>query len=156
MDEEKSIEVLNTLIEINNDRIAGYEAAFKQTEEDDLKVMFAKFAATSKKCNEELSVQVIQMGGTATTDTKAMGAVFRAWMSIKTVLTANASKSILNSCEIGEEETEKVYSNVLSNDLDDLSDGQQTIIKAQYAHIKTERDQIKNREDLLVGQRSKS
>jgi hypothetical protein len=32
--------VLNTLIIINNDRIEGYETAAKETEEQDLKVLF--------------------------------------------------------------------------------------------------------------------
>ena len=39
---EKSIEVLNTLIEIHNDRIAGYQHAFKETGEASLKTMFSQ------------------------------------------------------------------------------------------------------------------
>ena len=35
MKEEKTIEVLNTLITINNDRIEGYETAAKETDEQD-------------------------------------------------------------------------------------------------------------------------
>ena len=37
MNTEKSIEILNSLIQINNDRIQGYETASKETEEVDLK-----------------------------------------------------------------------------------------------------------------------
>ena len=36
MENEKTIEALNTLITINNDRIEGYETAAKETEEQDL------------------------------------------------------------------------------------------------------------------------
>jgi len=34
--------VLNTLIENNNDRIEGYETASNETEEQDLKTLFAQ------------------------------------------------------------------------------------------------------------------
>ena len=37
MKTEKTIDVLNSLIEINNDRIYGYETASKEVEETDLK-----------------------------------------------------------------------------------------------------------------------
>ena len=46
MENEKTIAVLNTLITINNDRIEGYETASKETEEQDLKALFAHFTAT--------------------------------------------------------------------------------------------------------------
>ena len=38
---KETIEVLNDLIQINNDRIAGYEKAIKETksEDEDLKVL---------------------------------------------------------------------------------------------------------------------
>ncbi|MCC7453297.1 MAG: hypothetical protein IT222_03950, partial [Crocinitomix sp.] len=48
MKNEKSIEVLTTLITINNDRIEGYETASKESKESDLKSLFAKFIATSE------------------------------------------------------------------------------------------------------------
>ncbi len=48
----KAIEVLNSLITINNDRIEGYETASKETEEHDLKTLFAQFISTSRKCKQ--------------------------------------------------------------------------------------------------------
>uniref|UniRef100_UPI0025C47882 YtxH domain-containing protein n=1 Tax=Marinilabilia sp. TaxID=2021252 RepID=UPI0025C47882 len=51
---EKAIEVLNSLITINNDRIEGYETASNETEEPDLKNLFAQFISTSQKCKKEL------------------------------------------------------------------------------------------------------
>ena len=54
MNKEKSIDVINSLIEINNDRIEGYETASKETQEADLKSVFSQFAKTSEKCKLEL------------------------------------------------------------------------------------------------------
>jgi hypothetical protein len=40
MDNEKKIEVLNSLIVINNDRIEGYKTAEAEAKETDLKCFF--------------------------------------------------------------------------------------------------------------------
>jgi hypothetical protein len=45
MEKEKTIEVLNTLITINNDRIEGYDTAAKETDEYDLKNLFSQLAS---------------------------------------------------------------------------------------------------------------
>ena len=44
MDKEKTIELLNSLITINNDRIQGYETAAKETKDEELKTLFGRFA----------------------------------------------------------------------------------------------------------------
>lgn len=80
---EKEIEVLNTLITINNDRIEGYETASKETEELDLKNLFAQFIATSKKCKQELVKEVNMLGGKEVEGTTTSGNFFRAWMDVK-------------------------------------------------------------------------
>ena len=45
--------MLNTLIENNNDRIEGYETASNETEEQDLKTLFAQLSQTIHKCKNE-------------------------------------------------------------------------------------------------------
>ena len=154
MDKEKSIAVLNTLIEINNDRIAGYETAADETQEADLQSMFSQFIKTSRRFKEELVTEVQKLGGAPTQETKTEGKVFRAWMGFKTVLTAHHSRSILLfSCEIGEEVVVDAYSNALSYHGKNLSAEQQIIISAQYATITDEYGQIKGRRDMLVEQK---
>ena len=56
MGKEKLIDVLNTLIEINNDRIEGYETASKETKEQDLKTLFAQLSQTIQKCKNEKKI----------------------------------------------------------------------------------------------------
>jgi len=63
MDKDKSIGILNKLIEINNDRIEGYETASKETEENDLKHLFAGFITNSQRCKQDLTQQVLDLGG---------------------------------------------------------------------------------------------
>jgi uncharacterized protein (TIGR02284 family) len=81
MEKEKSIEVLNTLITINNDRIEGYETATKETEEQDLKTLFGQFISTSRKCKQELVSEVTRLGGEVAEGTMTSGKFFvYGWM----------------------------------------------------------------------------
>ena len=59
MENDNAIDVLNSLIVINNDRIAGYQRAMDETEEGDLESLFSQFINTSQKCKEELVSEVI-------------------------------------------------------------------------------------------------
>jgi uncharacterized protein (TIGR02284 family) len=150
MNNEKSIDVLNTLIEINNDRIEGYETASKETEESDLKTLFASLIVTSKRCKAELTEEVERLGGEATEGTKVSGKFFRVWMDVKAALTGKDRKSILDSCEYGEDNAVETYEKALKNDDDDLGLEQRTLIAAQYELIKADHDEVKSLRDSLV------
>lgn len=150
MENQKSIDVLNTLIEINNDRIEGYETASKETEETDLKTLFAQLAQTSQDCREELVDEVEELGGTAVEGTKVTGKFFRVWMDVKAALTGKDRKAILNSCEYGEDVAVDTYKKVLENDTEELTPDQVTIVEEQYVLLKADHDTIKSLRDSLV------
>ncbi len=114
MEKEKSIEVLNKLIEINNDRIEGYETASKETNETDLKTLFSQLIQTSKKCRQELVDQVQKLGGKVNEGTRITGKFFRAWMDVKAALTNKDRKAILSSCEQGEDVAKDTYKKVFT------------------------------------------
>lgn len=150
MENEKTIEVLNTLITINNDRIEGYETAAEETEVHDLKTLFARFSETSKKCKHELEAEVNKLGGEPAEGTKTSGKFFRVWMDVKAALTGNDRKAILNSCEYGEDAAKDTYKKVLENDLKNLSAAQQTMIEAQLILLKADHDKVKSTRDAIV------
>lgn len=150
MENQKSINVLNKLIEINNDRIEGYETASKETEETDLKALFAQLAQTSQDCREELVDEVEELGGTPVEGTKVSGKFFRVWMDVKAALTGKDRKTILNSCEYGEDVAVDTYKKVLENDTDELTPDQVTIVEEQYVMLKTDHDTVKSLRDSLV------
>ncbi|MDQ3019222.1 MAG: PA2169 family four-helix-bundle protein [Bacteroidota bacterium] len=149
MEKEKSIEALNSLIEINNDRIEGYESASKETDETDLKTMFSQFIQNSQKCKQELVNEVQKLGGTPEEGTKTTGKFFRVWMDVKAALTGKDRKAILNSCEQGEDEAVDTYEDVLKDNLEDLTPAHQTMLNAQYALIKKDHDKVKSMRDAL-------
>ena len=150
MENEKTIDVLNTLIQINNDRFEGYDTAFKETEEQDLKTLFSKCMLTSQKCKQELVEEVTRLGGTPTDSTRMTGKFFRVWMDVKATITGKDTKGILGSCEYGETVAIETYQKVLNEDMQNLSFEQQTMINAQHALIKADHDIIKAMHDDLV------
>lgn len=152
MNTENSIDVLNTLIEINNDRIEGYETASKETEEADLKSLFSQFMRTSQKCKTELVNEVHRLGGSPIEGTTTSGKLYRVWMDIKSALTGKDRKAILNSCEYGEDVAVDTYQKALSNHPEDLSAEQQAMVKMRHAWIKSDHDKIKSMRDVLAEQ----
>ena len=150
MENEKAIEVLNSLITINNDRIEGYETASDETEELDLKTLFAQFISTSQECKQELVMEVTTLGGEVSEGTKTSGKFFRVWMDVKAALRGNDRRAILNSCEFGEDEAQDTYENALENDSEHLSSEHQTMIRAQKSLLKADHDQVKELLDALV------
>ena len=150
MNNKKSIGVLNTLIEINNDRIEGYETASNETDEPDLKKLFAQLVASSDECNAELIEEVEQMGGKAAEDTRTTGKFFRAWMDFQAALLGKDRKAILDSCEYGEDVAVNTYKKVLENCAEDLTVEQLSMVRDQCAWLKTDHDTVKALRDSLV------
>lgn len=149
MKNEKTVDVLNKLVEINNDRIEGYETATKETEEQELKTLFGRFARTSHKCRQELANEVTALGGTPTEGTKNTGKFFRVWMDVKAALTGKDRKAILNSCEFGEDNALDTYEDVLNSDTEHLSASHISMINAQLATIRADHNQVKVMRDAL-------
>src|SRR5688572_20126037 len=150
MNNNKTIDVLNTLVTINNDRIEGYDTAIRETNEADLRHMFEKFMRTSEACRQELADEIKKLGGTPEEGTKTSGKFFRAWMDVKAALSANDRKTVLNSCETGEDFAVNTYENVLKKDLSVLTTEQISMINSQYRKIKEDHDKVKSMRDIVI------
>ena len=150
MDNEKTLDVLNTLIEINNDRIEGYETASKETKETELQNLFYKLGQTSQKNKAELVQEVIKLGGTPIEGTRITGKFFRVWMDVKAALTGNDRKMILDSCEYGEDMAVGTYKQVITDNLQNFTEDQKIMLKTQHLLIKSNHDTIKGLRDALL------
>lgn len=150
MNNDKAIDVLNTLIVINNDRIEGYETAFEDTEHADLKALFPQFQQTSQKCKMELVNEVNRLGGTPDEGTRLSGKVYRMWMDIKAALTNHDRKSVIDWCEYGEDVADRTYQEALNENHDDLTDEQEEMLKAQHLALKADYDKVRTMRDELI------
>lgn len=140
---------MNSLITINNDRVEGYETASNESEEQDIKNLFAEFIATSQKNKHELVNEVAKLGGEIAEGTLLSGKFFRTWMEVKAALTGNDRKAILNSCEYGEDTAIETYHTAIINNLPDITTVQQTMLNEQLLLIKADHDKVKAMRDAL-------
>jgi uncharacterized protein (TIGR02284 family) len=150
MNQENSIDALNTLIQINNDRIEGYKTAAEETEESDLKTLFAQFSQTSQSCNAALISEVRKLGGTPIKGTKTTGKIYRVWMDFKALLTGKSRTSVLNSCEYGEQVALDTYRDVLIKYSEDLSAEHQALLNGQSALIQDDHAQVRRLLEMVT------
>ncbi len=146
---EKSVEVLNDLIEINNDRVAGFAHAMKQLEgsDGDLMAIFETYSQESRQNVHELSRAVDQLGTDADVDaTSSGGAIHRAWLDVKATFGGHDRKSILEECERGEDAIKKAYKSAL-NEHDELRSDLVQLISKQQQGIVSAHDKIKSLRD---------
>lgn len=146
---EKLTETLNDLVRINNDRITGYEKAAEQAEsiDVDLKVIFNKMASESRSYIRELDEKVLTLGGKPSGDSTLAGKIYRTWMDVKTTFTGSDRRSILESCEFGEDAAQKAYNEALESDAEIDAETRQLIME-QKNSLKTSHDIIKKYRDL--------
>ena len=142
MDNEKTIEAFNSLIVINNDRIEGYKTANEETSDTDLKMLFSDLMQTSLDCRHELIAEVKKLGGTPEEGTRITGKFFRVWMDVKAALTGNDRKSVLESCEYGENAALEAYKKVLIIDHQDTNSREQDMLNKHYALLKANHDKV--------------
>lgn len=146
---EKLVEVLNDLIQINNDRTVGYEKAAEETKDldVDLQAIFNKMADESRKYKTELVTEVARLGGEPAEGTTGLGKIYRVWMDVKATFTGNDRQAALESCEYGEDAAQKAYRDALASDAEIDADTRQ-LITTQQAALKNSHDIIKKYRDM--------
>jgi uncharacterized protein (TIGR02284 family) len=145
---EKLVEVLNDLIQINNDRVVGYEKAIDETKslDVDLQTIFKKMANDSRKYAAELTQEVGKLGGEPTTGTTNSGKIYRVWMDVKATFTGHDRQTVLENCEFGEDAAQKAYRAALASDAE-MSADVRNVITDQQSSLKEAHDLIKKYRD---------
>jgi len=143
---DKVVDLLNSLIQINEDRKEGYQKAWEHSDDLNLKTLFDQYSKQSARYVVELGTAVESYGGVPAEGTSISGDAYRAWMDIKDALTTNQRKTVLASCERGEDAAVKTYKDALdeSQQLDNNLVG---VITMQYRDIEKAHDQIKTLRD---------
>jgi uncharacterized protein (TIGR02284 family) len=145
---EHTVEVLNDLIQINNDRIEGYQRAISEAKDldIDLKSTFEGMVKESQQYRHELTSLVQQYGGEAEEGTTASGKIYRAWMDVKATFTGSDRKAILESCEFGEDAAQRAYESAMAT-RNELTAEANSLIAEQQRALKNSHDLIKKYRD---------
>jgi uncharacterized protein (TIGR02284 family) len=145
---ENTIDTLNDLIKINNDRVEGYEKAIQLTsdEDADLKALFNSMINESRDYRSELENYVNSLGETDTpTGTRTDGKIYRAWMSVRSTFSGKDRRSVLASCEGGEDAAQRAYESALK---EDLTDDATRLVTEQKSKLRQSHDKIKALRDM--------
>jgi uncharacterized protein (TIGR02284 family) len=147
---EKAIDVINDLIKINNDRVAGFEKAGTDLEEGNkyLVAIFNKLAGESQQYVVELT-GIAQEYGEAADGTSTSGDLHRAWIDIKSTFTGGGVQTILDECERGEDAAKAAYRDALDPE-NELDTELVTILQRQQQGITEGHDRIKSLRDELT------
>lgn len=134
--------VINDLIEINNDRVAGFEKAIADINDEniDLKAVFQEYAEQSRKNGQELaaivgSVEEVETGNSVS------GTLHRAWIDVKSLFGGSDRAGILSEAERGEDAIKKAYQEALSSN--ELPSNAIETVRSQAQGINAAHDKIK-------------
>lgn len=144
---ENATGIINDLIEINNDRVAGFQKAIADIKDEniDLKELFQTYADQSRKNGQELAA-IIGDVDEIETGKSVSGTLHRAWIDVKSLFGGDDRASILSEAERGEDAIKKAYKDALSN-ADFPSNAFETV-SAQAQQITSAHDKIKALRDI--------
>jgi len=143
----ETVEVLNDLILMNNDRILGYEKAIHETkqEDSDLKILFASMVAESHRMKIALATEVQTLGAEVSKGTTTEGKIYQVWRELKAVFNGHNRHTILSNCEAVEDAAQRAYRAALTHDLPafirDLLTRQLETLQSSHEEVKSLRDQ---------------
>src|SRR5215218_5349277 len=141
--------IINDLIQINHDRIVGYEKAIDELKDEDadLKTLFHRYTQDSRQFLNELTHEITRLGGEPSDGTTNSGKIYRVWMDLKAAIAGKDRKTILDNCEFGEDAAQKAYDLALNSDVE-LEPSLRDLIVRQKAVLKTSHDEVKRLRDL--------
>jgi uncharacterized protein (TIGR02284 family) len=140
------VSTINGLIETLKDGQEGFKQAAEGVEDSGLKSLFQEYSQQRAKFAAELQTQARQLGEPEPEESSsAAGAMHRAWINLKSVVTSGDDHAILAECERGEDSAVKEFEEAME---DGLSSPIGEIISRQFSEVKIAHDRIKSLRDL--------
>jgi len=117
MDNEKTISVLNDLLNITNDRIAGFAKVADKVWENysDLRPAYDNMVAESWDMKQDLVDLITSKGGNPDDTTSVSGAFHRAWIDVKNTFASDKDESTLENVVFGEKAAIDAYQDALDS-----------------------------------------
>ncbi|MCQ0166608.1 aldehyde dehydrogenase [Pseudomonas sp. S12(2018)] len=140
------ISVLNNLIEYSKDGEKGFKTSAEDAKNPDLKAFFLQREGECRSAAADLQQHVRSLGGDPETTTSLSGDMHRAWVNLKSSLTSNDDKAVLEEVERGEDHALKAYKDALEK-LAKLNvpavDPAYALVERQYHGVQRNHDQVK-------------
>ncbi len=143
--QKEIVSTINSLIETLKDGQEGFKQAAEAVKDSELKSLFREYSQQRARFATELQSQARQFGEPKPEDSSsAAGAMHRAWINLKSVVTSGDDHAILAECERGEDSAVKEYKEAMQ---EGLSSPVSDIVSRQYTDVKDAHDRIKQLRD---------
>jgi uncharacterized protein (TIGR02284 family) len=136
----KDVTVLNSLIATTIDSIDGYAESAKDSESSRFAQMFNDRAAERRQVLTRLQAEVGRLGGNPEDDGTALAAAHRGFVNLKSAVTGQDDKAVINEVERGEDHIKAKFEEALRED--DLSPETRAVIQECFASVKQGHDQM--------------
>jgi uncharacterized protein (TIGR02284 family) len=134
--QNRTIAILNKLIETCKDGQEGFLAAADRIPNGDLKDLFNSYSRQRAQFLRELQEEVRRRGGEPETTGSVAGALHRGWIDIRGAVVGDGEGAIITECERGEDAAVKNYREAMAAELpgDLLAKVQQHYTQIRESH----------------------
>ncbi|MGH1517067.1 PA2169 family four-helix-bundle protein [Chryseobacterium sp. JK1] len=148
MNNEKTVSVLNDLLNITNDRIKGFSKVEDKVWDHypQLRSEYNTMVSQSHTMKNELSDLITAKGGTPDHSGSAAGAIHRAWIDVKNSFAGDTASSTLGNVVYGENAAIDAYQQALEGG--DLCPESSHLVLNQLHQLRASHDKFQNLEDL--------
>ena len=134
------ISTLNTLIATTIDSITGYENSAKDIDNQRFAEIFRERASERQRVVEELRSEVRRLGGDPEDSGSFMGKTHQRFEDLKSAITGQDEKAIINEVERGEDYLKEKFEAALNSD--SLSGESRSIVERCYQSVRSGHDQM--------------
>ena len=146
--QDKSISVLNDLIETCEDGEHGFTTAAKDAKDAELGRVFSQYAAQRGNYIRELQGRVRALGGDPDQHGSVSGSLHRGWINLKAALSSDEPHAVLAECERGEDAAVANYRDALKNT--ELDSETRALVQRQAAGVQEAHDRVKQLRDSVA------
>ncbi len=143
------ISTLNGLIATTYDSVEGYAEAAKRSENGRFLGLFNERAVERQAVITALRAEVIRLGGEPEDDGTVLAGAHRMFLNLKSVVTGNDDKAIINEVEQGEDHIKGKFEDALEDT--EVSAEVSSTIRECYASIKQGHDQMRDIKHAMEG-----
>jgi uncharacterized protein (TIGR02284 family) len=147
---DKTVSILNDLVETSKDGEKGFRAAANDTKNAELQQVFLRRAQDCATGAVDLQQVIVRLGGKAEEGGSVAGALHRGWVNLKAAASGRSDLAILEECERGEDVAKARYRKALDDET--LPGDIRLIVQHQYDGVMRNHDQIRDLRDRYRAQ----
>ena len=139
-DRQAEITTLNTLTNTLIDSVTGFEDAAANIEIERFRELFRSFASERSRVVEDLRAEVRRLGGNPEDDGSFLGKAHQRFLDLKSAITGNDEKAIINEVERGEDYLKNKFETALESG--DLSGESRAAVERAYQSVRAGHDRV--------------